>query len=275
MAYLFFMGGIQLPVTPSSLSIKTPSMNQSVVLANEGEINIPKEAGLREISFEFLLPNQKYPFSNSGSLRAPTIIRLLEDWKKSRIPFRFIVTRTNPRGGKMDHTTIPCLIEDYELNEDADSYGLDVMCSITLKEYKEYGTKVFNGDFIQKIRSAISAYIPSNVITNNVSTLVNVCKQATGTFSKYANFAIENNIVPPSKTLLKLTGTFGSTTISKVTASEILNGLLGSNDGISKYINSQSLKNSPLEVLGVGSSVKVPSELCKNGGSVAKLAGLL
>ena len=65
--YDFYFGQYRLPVTPASLTIKTPSLNQTVTLINQGEINIVKPQGLREISFSFMLPNQKYPFVKTST----------------------------------------------------------------------------------------------------------------------------------------------------------------------------------------------------------------
>lgn len=152
MPYLFFLGPIPLPITPSALTIKTPSMNKTVTLVNECEINIPKRSGLREISFEFLLPQvQKYPFANYqlGSYTASVMIPLLNMWKDTCIPFRFIVTRMSPSGGILYFTYIKCVIEDFEYNEDAEAHGLDVMCSINLKEYIDYGTKTVDVKEVQ------------------------------------------------------------------------------------------------------------------------------
>lgn len=144
MAYYFMLGVVPLPITPSALTIKTPSMNKTVTLINDGEINIPKDQGLREISFEFLLPTvQKYPFANYqlGSYTATALIPLLNVWKRTLLPFPFIVARMSPAGKFLYFTSIKCVIEDFEYKEDAEEYGLDMMCSITLKEYKPYATK--------------------------------------------------------------------------------------------------------------------------------------
>ena len=68
MSYYVFLGVIPLPITPAKISITTPSKNQTVTLINDGEINILKTPGLREISFDFLLPQNKYPFMNEFAL---------------------------------------------------------------------------------------------------------------------------------------------------------------------------------------------------------------
>lgn len=144
MAYYFLLDKFPLPVPPSALNIKTPSMNKTVTLINDGEINIPKLQGLREISFDFLIPSvQKYPFAtyHLGTLNASTWIVLLKLLKENALPVSLIVARMSPSGKFNYFTCIRCLIEDLEFKEDAEEYGLDTMCSITMKEYKPYQTK--------------------------------------------------------------------------------------------------------------------------------------
>lgn len=142
--YYFMLGVLPLPIPPSSLEIRTPSMNKTVTLINEGEINIPKKQGLREISFEFLLPTfNKYPFSlyQLGDYTAATIILYLKIWKETKYPIPFIVVRMSPKGKFLYFTSIMSLIEDFTFIEDAEELGFDTKCSITLKEYKFYQTR--------------------------------------------------------------------------------------------------------------------------------------
>ena len=147
--YVFLFNYIPLPIPPSSLEIKTPSMNKTVTLINEGEINIPKNQGLREISFEFLLPSVNcYPFAQYnlgmpglGNYTASALIPLLNAWRELNEPTRFIVARLSPDYKPIYFTNILCLIEDFTYKEDAEELGFDTMCSITLKEYKPYTTK--------------------------------------------------------------------------------------------------------------------------------------
>ena len=206
------LGALPLPIPPSSLEITTPSMNKTVVLINEGEINIPKDQGLREISFEFLIPTfQKYPFATYqldkwmgsamipllklaspvldtakkyagdilgsiglpkdgtlgsiaqsaggfldsilsipdvgldtyrfGTYTAGMIIPIIDTMKKRKQTFPFIVVRMSPKGTLLYYTYIKCVIEEFTYTEDAEEYGFDTMCSIRLKEYKDYATK--------------------------------------------------------------------------------------------------------------------------------------
>ena len=212
--YLFFLGAVPLPITPAALTIKTPSLNKTVSLVNDGEINIPKAAGLREISFEFLLPQlQKYPFANYqlGTFTASVMIPLLNIWKDTMLPFRFIVVRTTPKGMPVFFTYIKCVIEDFEYNEDAEAHGLDVMCSINLKEYKDYGTKTVKISEVKKEDGTVTETTstktsrPSNktvkktVVAQEGDTLTSIAKRETGSSSNWAYLGEANNYKLPQQ----------------------------------------------------------------------------
>lgn len=202
--YLFFLGVVPLPVTPGALTIKTPSLNQTVNLVNEGEINIPKKGGLREISFDFLLPQvRNYPFANYPlplNFTASIIVPLLNYWKDRRLPFRFIVVRTTPQYIPLYFNYIKCVVEDFEFNEDAVEHGMDVMCSINLKEYVDYGTKVMekkqdeNGKEIYTVKQSrpTDKTIPSTVTVSEGDTLPNIAKKTTGYFDAWQELGEAN-----------------------------------------------------------------------------------
>lgn len=136
--YFFFLDTLLLPVTPSDLSVKINNKNETVTLINDGEINILKRAGLTEVNFTFMIPSQKYPFAHYWIPSSLLLIKL-ENLKINQEPFQFIVTRMNLK--KVDHfTNLKVSLESYELIESADN-GLDMNVAITLKQYKDYGTK--------------------------------------------------------------------------------------------------------------------------------------
>lgn len=229
MAYYFFFGStswgaIPLPVTPGALNIKTPSKNTTVTLINDGEINIPKEQGLREISFEFMLPQQKYPFANytlfkesffdfeilgqslANNYTATTLIPLLNKLKKLKKPFQFVVTRMNPKNKILFFTNIQVLIEDFDYDEDADANGFDVMCNITLKEYRPYGTKYnkiiesTDGKKVaqQTTQRTTTKTTPKTYTVKKGDTLWNICKKQLGDGSKYKEVAKLNKLANPN-----------------------------------------------------------------------------
>lgn len=142
--YQFYMDGVLLPVTPSSFTIKAANQNKTVTLINEGEINILKLPGLSKISFSALLPNQPYSFAQykDSFQNAHYYMDKLELLKTSCAPFQFMVIRTNDSGTVlMDTFDMQVSLEEYQLDEDAEKYGTDMMAKIELKQYAPYKTK--------------------------------------------------------------------------------------------------------------------------------------
>ena len=80
MAYDFYLDAMLLPVTPSKLTISIDNKNKTMVLINDGEINILKKPGLTDISFTALLPQTKYPFAvyKNGFQKADVFLDKLE-----------------------------------------------------------------------------------------------------------------------------------------------------------------------------------------------------
>ena len=134
--FRFYLANMLLPITPSKLSLKVKNMNKTVTLINEGEVNIIKTKGLREFSFEFLLPFQNYSFAAvSKAKKQKSYLDKLNQLKINKRPFQFVVKR--PKGFK---TNIKVTLEDLNITEDAQE-GRDIKVSVTLKEYRHYGTK--------------------------------------------------------------------------------------------------------------------------------------
>ena len=79
--YQVFLGYMPLPITPSKIETKINGRNSTIELINGQEVNIIKGQGLIEISFEFMIPHQAYPFASLagqatnlvGSLMNPTV----------------------------------------------------------------------------------------------------------------------------------------------------------------------------------------------------------
>lgn len=143
MAYLFFIDGVPLPVTPSKMQTKIKNQNQTINLINEGEATVLKSPGLTEITFSAMLPYVKYPFGYypNGFNSADYYLKKLEDLKVGKKPFQFICTRMSPSKKLIFNTNIKVSLEDYKIDEEAgDGQSIDV--SITLKQYKSYGTKI-------------------------------------------------------------------------------------------------------------------------------------
>lgn len=142
MSYYFFMDETLFPVAPAKMNTKIKNQNKTVELINESEVNILKDAGLTELSFEALLPNVRYPFAmyRDGFKKASYYLDVLEKLKTSKKPFQFIVTRKTPDGTVLFYTNIKVSLEKYSVKESAKD-GLDVTVSVDLKQYRSYGIK--------------------------------------------------------------------------------------------------------------------------------------
>ncbi len=232
MAYLFFIDDVLLPVTPSKLDMSMDNKNKTLTLINEGEINILKNPGLMDISFEVLLPNVVYPFANyeekfQGANFYLEKLRLLKENKKV---FQFIVTRDFPTtevvnglvelkkfgksdidkkrilGGELFSTNRTVTLEEYKIVEDAKD-GFDIVVSIRLKQYRYFGTNITNisedGTKLSKenTRDASSSPLASSTTTYKVvkgDTLWAIAKRNYGDGTKYKVLAEKNKISNPN-----------------------------------------------------------------------------
>lgn len=157
MSYYFYIDDFMLPVPPPRMDIKINNKNKTVSLINEGEINIIKTPGLKEISFECLMPNANYPFAdysqsiegNTASLLfgnmfsfkpAANFVEKFQKAKADKTPVRLIITRMTANFTMLFDTNFLVTIEDFTMREDAKN-GYDIIIPVRMKEYREYGTK--------------------------------------------------------------------------------------------------------------------------------------
>lgn len=140
--YDVYLDRCLLPVTPEKIEMKINNANTTMTLISEGEINILKKAGLTDIDFECLIPQVKYPFASykSGFRSAEYFLEYFERLKTKKKPFQFIVSRRIPKGKKLFSTNMKVTLEEYKITEDAGN-GFDVKVKISLKQYRDYGTK--------------------------------------------------------------------------------------------------------------------------------------
>lgn len=210
--YQYYIDGIMLPVAPPSMSTKIKNKNTTVMLLNGEEINIIKSPGLTDISFTVLLPNQQYPFSvytGGVYMGAQYYLDLFEKLKLSNKPFLFYVIRTDDSGkvvyqGSTSENKQPYYtLESYTIDEDAEQYGVDASVSLSLKQYKSYGTGVgniqidTNGNVSSK-RDTTSKQTAKSYTVKKGDTLWNICKKELGDGAKYKEVAQKNGIASPN-----------------------------------------------------------------------------
>lgn len=210
--YKFYIDKVELPITPSKLDMKINNKNKTMTLLNDGEINILKTPGLTEVSFDFTIPQVKYPFANVELKDADYYLEKLERLKNSKKPFRFIVVRLTQGNKSLFDTNMNVSLEDYTIKEDAKE-GIDLTISIKLKQYRDYGTKIVTlpQEAAKKVNNGVifipakEERPPSNGQPSNKTYTVkkgdclwNICKQYLGDGSKYPQIAKLNNISNPN-----------------------------------------------------------------------------
>jgi len=203
MAYDIYFDKVLLPVAPSRVKTNIKNKNKTIELINEGEVNMLKDAGLTEISFTITLPNQKYPFAKypNGYRNAAYYLDVFEQYKKSKKPFRLIISRTLPDGSVIFYTNLQVSLEDYEI-EDNVSEGFDTKVTIDLLQYKPFGTKTTNvSAYVRKIPSS-NRNAGSGANTSGTSytiksgdTLWNIAKKKLGNGSKQTTIYNANKSV--------------------------------------------------------------------------------
>ena len=141
--YEVLLDNVMFPVAPSNIEIKIVNKNKSVTLIDEGEINILKKEGLKEVRFDVLLPSVSYPFAKykDGFKTAGYYLEHIRELKTKQKYFTFKVIRQFPDGRKLFGYNMVVSLEEYTIKDDV-SQGFDIVVSIKLKEYRTYATKV-------------------------------------------------------------------------------------------------------------------------------------
>lgn len=140
MAYKMYIAGALMPITPPKVKVKINNQNKTLTLISGEEINILKEAKLTDVSFDLVLPQVPYPFTNGGAQKADYYLSLFERLKKSKQPFQWILNRSRPDGAALFYSNLTVGLEDYQITDDVKE-GFDLTVSVKLKQYRAFGTK--------------------------------------------------------------------------------------------------------------------------------------
>ena len=89
--YRIIIDGQYVPIPPEKITIKVDGDNKTMTLINLGEINVIRKKKLTDISFELLLPNQRYPFAYypQGYMTADSYIKKYRKLQRNKSPFKF------------------------------------------------------------------------------------------------------------------------------------------------------------------------------------------
>ncbi len=197
---------MQLPIPPSSLTLKINNKNKVIELLNIGDVNILKDPGLSEFNFKILLPGQELPFAiyPNGFKTPEYYLERFEKYKVEKKPVRFIVSRVATWGEPLFDTNMLVALEDYTVEEKAGEVG-DVYVDVKLKQYKEYKTQVVTIQDVQNKKATATvkeqrpAKTPAKSYTvKSGDTLWAIAKRELNDGSKYNEIAKLNNISNPN-----------------------------------------------------------------------------
>lgn len=119
---------LRLPVLPSVLNVSNGSKNESVDISKLGEVTIIQDPAAKMFNFTSFFPREGSPLVEySGILFPWDYIKMIERWKNSGKPIRFVVTGTP--------INFAVSIEDFNYREGEKDVG-DYDYDIILKEYK-------------------------------------------------------------------------------------------------------------------------------------------
>lgn len=212
MAYHFYLDGVLLPVTPGRLRLTVKSRNGTARLLDGTELNLLEGPGLTEAELEVLLPQRYRPFVNRGWHRPEYYLELFERLKTEKRHCQFIVYRQGMDNRLYFGTNLTVALEDYELEENAESLGEDVRVTLFLREWKPYAVRTVSvtagGASVQTERETSGAPSTKTYTVKKGDCLWNIAKQFLGDGSRYTEIYALNrdkitnpNLIYPGQVL--------------------------------------------------------------------------
>ena len=211
--YSMYFGDEPVPVVPEKITIKVKNQNKTLNLIDGAQINILRDAGLSEVSFELLLPQMSYHFAPDAKA-VSHYLGIFEKLKTGKKPFQWIVNRHTPDGKPLFFTNLTVSLEDYQIVEDAGE-GFDIKVKISLKQFREYGTKrvavntkTSTASVTRYDRDSSAAPVVRSYTVKKGDCLWNIAKKYLGKGSRYPEIAELNkdkiktpNLIYPGQVL--------------------------------------------------------------------------
>lgn len=226
-----------MPVTPSKITTTCNSNNKEVTLVDGTIINKLNPPGLVEYKFDAVLPKDpEVPYANKQIDRLTgKIITYPQDYylkylhdiyaNNKQVPFMIYRTKlgngydkglasTLDVRGNGIVTSKSVTIEEYEVEEDADSNGMDMVVTLKLKEYIPYYTRtitlsdVSDSTDSSKTGTATASTeteredkteIPATYTVQKGDCLINIAKKFFDDASKYKDIVSLNNLPNANK----------------------------------------------------------------------------
>lgn len=188
----------ELPILPEKITIKNSGSSTEKTVLELGNVNLLKDAKLKQISFSSFFPAVGIPSVNVSKFKPPLwYMQKFKSAMKSKKPLQFMLIGNDlDINGKMS-------VESFECSESYGAVG-DVDYKLTLKEWVDYSPRKV---IIQAQRATISAPVRSGAppaaptdksvkyTVKRGDCLWNICQQNYGNGNLYARLYNANKEV--------------------------------------------------------------------------------
>lgn len=123
---------LRLPVNPPEINYANPYDIQTVAITKLGEVSIPGERGLKQITFSSFFPRDyNASYCEYEGFPSPSVwFSQIQTWRYARKPIRFIVTGTN--------INLPMYISEFDVQPERAGAPGDMYYSLTLVEHRPF-----------------------------------------------------------------------------------------------------------------------------------------
>lgn len=199
-----FAEKLQLPVPPPEFRITTGNLNETVSIANLGDINLIGGEALTSIEISSFFPAKATSYTTTSVPDPYKTVEQIEEWRKSRKPIRLIVTGTP--------INIACAIEYFSWGERGGSRDVDY--SLSLKEYrfvqvKQVGPEKQIAGAVKKTERPDTKEVPKTYTVKPGDSLSLIAKKIYGEAGKWNDIFTANkstignnpNLIKPGQVL--------------------------------------------------------------------------
>lgn len=122
---------LRLPVNPAEFTVTSPFGVNKIVVAHLGEVSIPGERNLKDVSFESFFPRDYNPnyCEYNGFMNPRKWVLQMEKWRDTRKSVRLLITGTN--------VSMPVLIEQFDIRPERAGHVGDIYYNMLCVEYRE------------------------------------------------------------------------------------------------------------------------------------------
>ncbi len=198
---------ILFPLAPAELTIQTGCGNKVVELVNLGQVNLLKEIGLRDISFEAVFPGKKRSYVSYGRkepfYEPDYYLGMLRQFQESKEPATLIICRELADGTRLFDDHFQVSVEGFTATEKGGEEG-DVHVMVRLKEYRSIGSILYHATqsasgstVLRETTVQTAAKIKNTYTVKKGDTLWKIAKEMLGDGSRYQEIAKANGISNP------------------------------------------------------------------------------